>query len=83
MLDKVRNSEIRKSVNIKPLLFRTERSQLRYFGHVTRIPQKRLPKQALLAKANGRRPILDDLELDGPIAIRILDGIAWDLIQAK
>ena len=25
----------------------------------------------------------DDLELDGPITLRILDGIAWDFTQAK
>ena len=25
----------------------------------------------------------DDLELDGPITMRILDGIAWDFAQAK
>ena len=26
---------------------------------------------------------LDDLELNGPITLRILDGIAWDFTQAK
>ena len=26
---------------------------------------------------------LDDLELDGTITLRILDGIAWDFVQAK
>ena len=57
LFDKVRNSEIRKSLNIEPLLLRIERSQLRWFGHVSRMLQKRLPKQALLAKANGRRPV--------------------------
>ena len=46
------------------------------------MPQKRLPKQALLAKANGKDQ-WDDLELDGPIALRIFDGIAWDFTQAK
>ena len=43
--------------NIEPLLLRIERSQLRWFGHVSRMPQERLPKQALHAKANGRRPV--------------------------
>ena len=55
LFNKVRSSEIRKSLNIKPLLLRIERSQLRWFGHVSRMIQERLPKQALLAKANGRR----------------------------
>ena len=57
LFNKVRSSEIRKSLNIEPLLLRIERSQLRWFGHVSRIPQERLPKQALLAEANVRRPI--------------------------
>ena len=57
LLNKVRSSEIRKSPNIEPLLLRIERSQLRWFGHVSRVPQERLPKQALLAKANERRPV--------------------------
>ena len=58
LFKKVRSSEIRKSLNIEPLLLRIERSsQLRWFGHVSRMLQERLPKQALRAKANGRRPV--------------------------
>ena len=57
LFNKVRSSEIRKSLNIEPLLLRIEKSQLRWFGHVSRMPQERLPKQALHAKANGRRPV--------------------------
>ena len=57
LFNKVRSSEIQKSLNIKPLLLRIERSQLRWFGHISRMPQQRLPKQALHAKANGRRPV--------------------------
>ena len=57
LFNKVRSSKIRKSLKIEPLLLRTERSQLRWFGHVSRMPQERLPKQALHAKANGRRPV--------------------------
>ena len=43
LFNKVRSSEIQKSLNIEPLLFRIERSQLRWFGHVSKMPQKRLP----------------------------------------
>ena len=57
LFSKVHSSEIRKSLNIEPLLLRIERSQLSWFDNVSRMPQKRLPKQALLAKANGRRPV--------------------------
>ena len=57
LFNKVRSSEIRKSLNIEPLLLRIEKSQLRWFSHESRMPQERLPKQALLAKANGRRTV--------------------------
>ena len=57
LFNKVRSSEIQKSRNIEPLLLRIERSQLRWFGHVSKMSQERLPEQALLAKANGRRPV--------------------------
>ena len=82
LFNKVRSSEIRKSINIEPLFLRTERSQLRCFGQVSKMPQGRLPKQALLAKANGEDQ-LNKLELDGPITIRILDGIVGDFTRAK
>ena len=83
LFNKVGSSEIRKSLNIEPLLLRIERSQLIWFGHVSRMPQERLPKQALHAKANGRRPVGRPRTIDGPITLRILDGIAWDFAQAK
>ena len=57
LFNKVRSSEIRKSLNNEPLLLQIERSQLRWFGYVSRMLQERLPKQALLTKANGRRPV--------------------------
>ena len=84
LFNKVRGSEIRKSLNIEPLLLRIKRSQLRWFVHVSIMPQERLPKQALLAKANGRRPVeRPRTSLYGPITLRILDGIASDFTQAK
>ena len=48
------------------------------------MPQERLPKQALqyLPKQMGEDQ-LDDLELHGPITLRILDGIVWDLARVK
>ena len=43
--------------NVEPLFLRIERSQLWWFGHVSRMPQEWLPKQALHAKANVRRSV--------------------------
>ena len=57
LFNKVRCPKIRKSLNIEPLLLQIERSQLRWLCHVSRMPQERLPKPVILAKANGRRPM--------------------------
>ena len=43
----------RKSLEL--LLLQIKRSQLRWFGHVDRMPLEKLSKQALLAKANGKK----------------------------
>ena len=40
LFNKVRSSKIRKSLNIEPLLLRIERSQLRWFGRVSRMSQE-------------------------------------------
>ena len=45
LFNKVHISEIRKFLNIEPLLLRIERSQLKWFGHVSRMPQERLPNK--------------------------------------
>ena len=39
LLDKVKSTDIRQSLNIEPLLLRIERSQLRWYGHVTQMCQ--------------------------------------------
>ena len=57
LFDKARSSEIRKFLSIEPLLHRTERSQLRWLGYVSKLSQERLRKQALLAKANGKKVV--------------------------
>ena len=56
MFDKHRNTAIWESLNIESLLLRIERSQLRWFGHVSRMTHEQLPKQILYAKENWRRP---------------------------
>ena len=79
LFNKVRSSKIRKSLNIEPLLLRIEKSQLRWFGHVSRMPQERLPKQALHAKANGRRPV-------GRPRTRwtdYIEGLGWDRLGLR
>ena len=41
LLDKVKNADICKSLKIKSLLLRLKRSQLRWYGNVTRMSQER------------------------------------------
>ena len=55
--DKVRSSDIRRELGVvEPLLLRIERSQLRWFGHLTRMPPGRLPLEVFRARPTGKRP---------------------------
>ena len=57
MFHKHRNTAIRELLDIESLLLQIERSQLRWFGHVSRMPLERLPKQILHAEVSGKRPV--------------------------
>ena len=57
MFDKHRNAAICESLDIESLLIRIERSQLRWFGHVSLKPQERPPKQTLYAVVSKRGPV--------------------------
>ena len=54
--DRVRSSVIRRGLGVEPLLLRIERSQLRWLGHLTRMPPGRLPGEVFRACPTGRRP---------------------------
>jgi len=53
--DKVRSCEIRRALNLEPLLLRIERAQIYWFGHVSRMPQERLARHVQLAKPTEKR----------------------------
>nr|XP_054589577.1 uncharacterized protein LOC129153652 isoform X2 [Nothobranchius furzeri] len=54
--DRVRSSDIREGLGVEPLLLRIERSQLRWFGHLVRMPPGRLPGEVFRACPAVRRP---------------------------
>ncbi|KAK9541149.1 hypothetical protein VZT92_001216 [Zoarces viviparus] len=54
--DRVRSSVIRGELGVEPLLLRVERSQLRWFGHLIRMPPGRLPLEVFQARSTGKRP---------------------------
>ena len=53
--NKVRSCQIDKTLNIEAFL-RIERSQLRWFGHMSRMSQDKLARQVLLAAPTGKWP---------------------------
>ena len=57
MFGKLRNTAIRESLDIESLLLPIERSQLRWFGLVSRMPHERLSKQTLYAKVSGKKSV--------------------------
>jgi len=54
--DRVRSSDIRRELRVELLLLPVKRSQLRWFGHLIRMPPGRLPLEVFRARPNGRRP---------------------------
>uniref|UniRef100_A0A3P9PV83 Reverse transcriptase domain-containing protein n=1 Tax=Poecilia reticulata TaxID=8081 RepID=A0A3P9PV83_POERE len=54
--DRVRSSVIREGLRVEPLLLHVERSQLRWLGHLVRMPPGRLPGEVFRARPTGRRP---------------------------
>ena len=54
--DRVRSSVIREELGVDPLLLRVERSQMRWLGHLVRMPPGRLPGEVFWARPTGRRP---------------------------
>uniref|UniRef100_A0A8C6M1L2 Reverse transcriptase domain-containing protein n=1 Tax=Nothobranchius furzeri TaxID=105023 RepID=A0A8C6M1L2_NOTFU len=54
--DRVRSLVIREGLGVDPLLLYIERSQLRWLGHLVRMPPGRLPGEVFRAHPTGRRP---------------------------
>ncbi|KAI3360279.1 hypothetical protein L3Q82_014587 [Scortum barcoo] len=54
--DRVRSSVTREELGVEPLLLHIERSQLRWPGHLFRMPPGRLPREVFQACPTGRRP---------------------------
>ncbi|PWA21171.1 hypothetical protein CCH79_00009483 [Gambusia affinis] len=54
--DRVRSSVIREGLRVEPLLLHVERGQLRWLGHLVRMPPGRLPGEVFRARPTGRRP---------------------------
>ncbi|KAI3354681.1 hypothetical protein L3Q82_019175, partial [Scortum barcoo] len=54
--DRVRSSVTREELGVEPLLLHIERSQLRWLGHLFRMPPGRLPREVFQAYPTGRRP---------------------------
>ncbi|TWW63115.1 hypothetical protein D4764_03G0001230 [Takifugu flavidus] len=54
--DRVRSSAIWEELGVEPLLLRVERSQMRWLGHLVRMPLGRLPDEVFRACPSGRRP---------------------------
>ena len=55
--DRIRSSTIRESLKVESLLLYIERSQLRWLGHVLRMPHERLAYQVFEAMPQGKRPV--------------------------
>lgn len=53
--NRVRSSDIRRELRVEPLLLSIERSQLRWFRHLVRMPPGHLPVEVFQECPTGRR----------------------------
>ena len=54
--DRVRSLVIWEELGVDPLLLCVERSQMKWLGHLIRMPPGRLPGEVFRARPTGRRP---------------------------
>uniref|UniRef100_A0A8D8R1Q5 Uncharacterized protein n=1 Tax=Cacopsylla melanoneura TaxID=428564 RepID=A0A8D8R1Q5_9HEMI len=53
--DRIRNEEIRRSVDVEKLQDKIERSRLKWYGHMQRMNEERIPKNIFNQQIEGRR----------------------------
>ena len=53
--DRIRNCQIRNTLNQEPAIKRIETNVLRWFGHINRMDESRKPKQVWEARGEGSR----------------------------
>jgi hypothetical protein len=54
--DRIRNEIIRETVGVQPIQEYVERSQLRWYGHINRMDDKRIVKRVCEAREIGKKP---------------------------
>ncbi|KAK3544435.1 hypothetical protein QTP86_012124 [Hemibagrus guttatus] len=54
--DRIRSSVTQEELGVEPLLFHIEKGQLRWLGHLFRMPPGRLPGEVFRACPTGKRP---------------------------
>lgn len=55
IMDKIRNDDIRERLKIDSVRRYIEKAQLRWWGHMKRVPEERQSRQVWEAKTTGRR----------------------------
>ncbi|TWW64273.1 hypothetical protein D4764_03G0012810 [Takifugu flavidus] len=78
--DRVRSSAIREELGVEPLLLRVERSQMRWLGHLVRMPPGRLPGEVFRACPSGRRPPEDPGHVGDTMSLD-WSGNAWGSLR--
>ena len=56
-LDRLRNTRVREDLQVEPLLDSIEKGKLRWYGHVMKMEEQRIPKRYFEWTPTCRRPV--------------------------
>ena len=81
--DKIRNTRIREEVKTDSLEQRIERNQLRWYGHLNRMQEKRIPKQIFECRQQGKLPRGRPRKMWSEVITEVVEKREWKMKDAK
>ena len=81
--DRIRNTRIREEVKTESLEIKIERNQLRWYGHLNRMSENRIPKQILECKQTGKLPRGRPRKMWEEVITEIVEKRGCKLVEAR
>ena len=81
--DKIRNTRIREQVKTESIESKVDKNKLRWFGHINRMDNNKIPKQILECKPQGKLPRGRPKKLQPETISEIVEKRGCKFVEAK